>query len=355
MLNASAQDSLKTAHQLTFSGYADTYFAGYSTQLSTHVFQDFIAVGPRDNSFGVNIAQFGLSYEHQYVRSNITFHIGDIALATWSDEYPYLQQANVGIRLAESLWLDAGFFHTHLGAESFLPKNNMLSSLAFLTYNEPFFQSGAKLSWDASEKFYAELWVLNGYHSHVDNNESKSVGVLLSYAASENTSITYTNLYGRENEEGVSPRQVRFYQNIYLNQNWNDKVILSVGFDVGVQTNSDIIDNTQGALMYGGIITTRYQFNPNWSVTGRGEIFNDKNGFISGTMDDVNGNPTGLELVAFTLGTEYSPMEKAYLRFEGRYTSTPDDLKIFPEDTPSNSRLEFLVTMGFEIDKIFKF
>lgn len=354
VMTSFAQDTLQSTHKLTLSGYADTYFAAYNTRLSPQEFQDFIAVGPRDNSFGVNMAQIGLSYEHAKVRSNLIIHTGDIALATWSDDFPHLQQANVGIRLAEKLWLDAGFFSTHLGAESFLPKNNMLSSIAVLTYNEPFFQSGAKLSWDASDKLYTELWVLNGYHSLVDNNEAKSIGVLLSYSFSENTSLTYTNLYGRESEEEAADDQNRFYQNIYLNHE-DGNLSFTAAFDLGIQSHSNPSKPNGIAVIYGGLITARYQFNPEWSVTGRGELFNDENGFISGVMPDTNGNLAGLEMTAFTLGAEYRPLEKSYFRVEARHVSAADDLKIFPKDTPDNQRLEFLVTLGIEIDKVFRF
>jgi len=61
---------------------------------------------------------------------------------------------------------------------------------------------------------------LNGYNTFVDNNNSKSVGLLLSYFMNDNTSITYTNLLGREDGFGSSINQNRFYQNIYLNTSY---------------------------------------------------------------------------------------------------------------------------------------
>ncbi|MEM6514916.1 MAG: outer membrane beta-barrel protein [Bacteroidota bacterium] len=282
-----AQD--ESTHKITLSSYVDTYFSGYDTDLSQNEFQPFITVGARDNTFGLNIAQIGVNYKHDFLRSNIILHYGDIAQATWSSEFNFVQEANIGVKLAENLWLDAGLFATHIGTESFLPKNNMLSSTAFKTFNEPFYQAGAKLSYSVSDWDF-ELWALNGYNNFVDNNDAKSVGVLISKNLNESTSITYTNLYGRESLDGVNPEQNRFYQNIYLNKNWNDKWYLTVGFDYGIQTNSDLNNPNETATMYAGILTTRHQFNPKFSITGRAEIFNDKNGFISGIITDPERN-----------------------------------------------------------------
>lgn len=352
----SSQDNEKSDHQLTLSAYVDSYFAGYNTNLDQQDFQPYITVGARDNSFGVNVAQFGLNYEHEKVRGNIIVHYGDIPQATWSTEFNELQEANVGFKLTDGLWLDAGFFATHIGTESFLPKNNLLSHTAYLTFNEPFYQAGAKLTYDALLDWSFELWVLNGYNSFVDTNDAKSIGMLVNYNITKNTSVTYTNLFGRENEDRIEPEQKRFYQNIYLSHNWNEKVFLILGFDYGLQTNSDLQNTNKTATMFGGMITARYQFNPKFSITGRAEIFSDKNGFISGTTLTTNGDLAGIELTGFTLGTEYRPIEKAYIRAEVRNTRAADDLQIFlKENELTNNRFEILFTLGFELEKIFAF
>lgn len=350
------EDPKEPEHKITLSAYVDAYLATYSNELPQQEFQPYITASPRGNSFSVNIAQFGIHYEHDKMRGNFVYHIGDIPQATWSSDFTNLQAANVGVKITDGLWLDAGFFTTHIGMESFMPKNNMLSSTAYITYNEPFYQAGAKLSYQAEEKWYFELWGLNGYNNFVDNNDAKSIGALINYAFSDNTSLTYTNIYGRESEDGAGAKQKRFYHNIYLNQNWNDKALLTIGFDYGTQTNSDLNNPDKTATMYGALATLRYQFNPKFSITGRGEIFNDENGFISGTMVNTQNEITGLQLAAFTLGMEYRPIDNAYVRAEGRYTAAKDDLEIFINDgKPTNKRYALLLTMGFYISEVLGF
>lgn len=350
------KDSLNVEkdHRFMVSGYGDSYGSAYSTNLNQQEFQPYVTVGARDNSFGVNVAQFSASYNHKFVRSTITLHWGDIPKATWSSEFNEIQEANVGVKLTEGLWLDAGFFRTHIGTESFLPKNNMLSSTAFVTYNEPFYQAGAKLSYDALKDWDFELWALNGYNNFIDNNDAKSVGALVTYNFNDDASLTYTNIYGRESEDSIEPKQNRFYQNIYLNKNWNQQVFLSVGFDYGLQTNSELQNSDATASMYGGLATLRYQFTPKFSLTGRGEIFKDKNGFISGTFENKNGETFGVEMTAFTLGAEYRPINNAYIRAEGRFTNATDNLDIFMDKNGlTNHRCELLLTMGVNFEKSF--
>ena len=356
IMSVRAQDTLKNT--LTIGGYIDSYYAAYNTSQSQDELLPLISTGARDNTIGVNMAQLSLNYEGDKVRSEIIFHRGDIQQATWSDTFPYLQAANAGVKLSNDLWLDAGFFATHLGTESFLPKNNNLSSIAVLTYMEPFYQSGAKLSWQSSDNLYLEGWVLNGYNSFVDNNDSKSVGLLASYDINESTSITYTNLYGRESEDDLPLKQRRFYNNIYLDKNWNEQFFLTIGFDYATQTNTKIvglIDPPETAKMFAGLITARYQFTPEWSVTGRMEFINDEDGFITDTYETANNTLVGLNLTGFTLGTEYRPMDGAYLRFEGRRLQASEDLEIFFDGDNRNDRLELLITLGLSVDKVFKF
>lgn len=349
-----SQDKPKN-HQIQISSYIDTYFASYNNDLTQEDLQEFITVGARNNTFGINVAQLGLSYMSKNLRSNIILHHGDIVKATWSDDFPNIQEANIGVLIAEDLWLDAGFFATHIGTESFLPKNNMLSSTAFKTFNEPFYQAGAKLSYSIN-KWDFQLWVINGYNSFVDNNEAKSLGILMTYEFSDRLSITYTNLYGKESTDESDLDQNRFYQNLYLNYNWKDKLLCTIGFDLGMQTNSDLDNDDDNAMMYAGLATVRYKFNPRWSITGRAEIFRDENGFISGTYINEDAQETGVDLTGFTFGTEYVPLEGAYLRGEVRNASTQDDLKIFNKGNEfSNQRFEVLFTLGLEIEKIFEF
>ena len=354
-LQAQAETPDTTKHQLAVSVYVDAYYARYSGD-TQEPFATYITSGARDNTIGLNIAQFSLHYEHERLRGNFTLHAGDIPLAIWSDAFPYVQEANVGVRLGEKWWFDAGFFRTHLGTESFLPKNNLLGSTAFATYNEPFYQSGARLSYDPAPEWHLEAWLLNGYNSLVDNNRAKSVGLLVNYAPCEATSLTYTNLYGNEAPDNALRDQYRFYQNASWQQQWSEHVTTILGADLGLQTNSDLEDPEKTAALYTLLLTIRYQIDERWSITTRGELFEDENGFISGRVPTTDGEPAGAELTAITLGGEYRPSKYAHLRAEGRYTGHPNELALFRDGREvTGSRWELLLTFGIDLDRAFDF
>src|SRR6476469_1078968 len=102
---------------LTLSGYADAYLAFYTDSLGPGAFQKLPTYAPRSNSICLNIVQLNAAYKTEKVRGLITLHYGDIPASSWSGTFNMIQDANVGVRLHKKLWLDAGFFRTHIGAE----------------------------------------------------------------------------------------------------------------------------------------------------------------------------------------------------------------------------------------------
>ncbi len=347
---ATAQEEPQT---LTISAYTDVYYSYFTNETGANELQPFTTVSPRNKRFGLNVAQIGLGYDSKNVRGNITLHWGDIPKATWSQEFLNVQEANAGIRLAGDFWLDAGFFTTHIGTESFLPKNNFLSSTAVATYNEPFYQAGARLTYEGSEDFYAELWVLNGYNRFLDTNDAKSFGLLFQYNFSPVTSITYTNLLGNETISEADSKRFRSYHNLYLNTSFNNRIFLTVGGDYATQTNSRFPDLLGSAVLYNALATIRYQFTEKFSITGRGEIFKDEYGFITGLVPNRDNEFEGLDLWGATLGSEYRPAPNAYLRAEARYLNLQENLVLFLGDFSPYQRWEFMITMGYQLDKVF--
>lgn len=332
--------------RLTISTYVDAYYARFSDTRAVGALQEVQTVSARDNQFSLNIAQIGLHYENPWLRGNVTIHHGDIALATWSGRFRAVQEANVGLLLAKDLWLDIGLFPTHIGTESFLPKNNLLSSTAVATYNEPFYQAGARLSYGGWDNVDLELWVVNGYNLFRDINRSKSVGMLLSVALSDASSLTYTNLFGNEKPELLPVDLFRTYHNLYYTTSFGSSQLI-IGGDFGTQSNSPL--SGEGSTMYNALITFRQDLSDQYSATIRGEVFNDPDGFISGFYATSAGLVGGLEMFGVTLGLEYRPYANSYLRLESRYIQAAEELQIF-ESLTNNGRLEAMITAGFELN-----
>ena len=334
---------------LEIKTYIDGYYAYFDDDQGTDFLQSYTTVSARDRQFSLNIAQVGFHYEAKDVRANMTLHHGDIAKATWSNRFANVQEANVGVHLFPNWWLDIGLFTTHIGTESFLPKNNYLSSTAVLTYNEPFYQAGAKLAYEGSDKYDLEFWVTNGYNLFRDVNKDKSYGLLFNYNINKNTSITYTNLTGNEQSYISDKKQLRSYHNLYLNMDIKNKILLTIGADYGVQTNTG--PNDEMASMFGGLATIRAVLTNEFSMTFRQEIFVDEEGFISGPVDVIDTVNEGLQITGSTLGIEYKMNKNSYLRGETRYIQSLSDNAILFNNSSLRNRWEFMTTCGYYFDK----
>ncbi len=336
---------------LALNAYIDTYYGIFSDDLPLNTLQKYTTVSPIDNQFGINTIQLGINYTHDRIRGALTLHYGDIAKATWSEDYQQVQEGWAGVRLLKDLWLDAGFFITHVGTESFLPKNNWTSSTTVATYIGPFYQSGARLSWEGSERLHAEFYVINGYNQFLDRNRAKSYGALLSYQLSPEIALTYSNMLGRESEENAAQDQYLFYHNLYAQ--WSPgKLKVIAGTDYAWMTNAALDQTDKSARMINALTVLRYSFSTSWSATARFEMYRDTDGFLSGVWENNSGELQGLEMTGYTLSMEYTPIENAFLRAETWYIQTEEALDIFTDESlGQNQRWEFMFTLGFYLEE----
>lgn len=328
----------------SYGGYIDTYYS-YDTDRNGNSIRQFSSTAPYRDEFRINIAQFTGKYNTDNVRAVLTLHYGDIATLNWPSNQQFIQEANAGFSPAKNLWIDAGYFLTHIGAEGVLPKGNFLTSLALATYYEPFYQSGVKISYDFSPKVYGALHILNGNNVFIDNNKNKSVGITLGVRPNSKSEIIYNNLIGNEQPAG-NIAKTRIYNNLVIKYALGKKVDFIGGFDFVMQEKSKISDSTESASLYSGLAAIKFKAAKKFSVTVRGEVYMDENGILSGVFTDTDGKSTGLKAFGVTLGMDYRPIENAYVRLEGRYLSTETKQNIFYED--SNSRTEAIVNMGVE-------
>ena len=348
-----------TKHRVTLTGSVSTYYASRSTNTifagEFQEFDRFLSSGARDENFGLDVARFIASYSGSRIRGTFGLQAGDLPLSSWSAEYPNIQEANVGFRIAEKWWVDAGFFTTHIGYESIYPSQKFLSSTAYVSYNEPFFQSGLRVSYDPGPKWSLQAWVLNGYNSFVDNNRAKSVGVSVNYRPNERITLSYNNLLGDEaipDRLAEFPTKYRMAHNLYWYHEWSEVFTTVLNLTGVTQTNSVNAREGGTAVAGGGFLTLHSQVAERWAVTGRLESYTEPDAFLGGRIatPGFNGNK-GLRVDAITLGTEYRPVPSTYARLELRYADQGDDIVLFEKDEERvNSRLELLITAGIAID-----
>ena len=167
-------------NSLVISGYVSTYFSYYDDEtVDKNGYVQFATMAPRNKEFGLNMALVSMQYTGKNIRSHLGIHFGDIAKAVWPSEFNMIQEANAGVRLYKNLWLDAGFFRSHIGLESTQPRENITSSMSLANNYEPYFLAGAKLTYVLSDKIAIQVNSFNSFTSYVDYNKDKLVGLSL--------------------------------------------------------------------------------------------------------------------------------------------------------------------------------
>ncbi len=334
----SKEGLLKYFENFSVSTYADAYY-GWNTDKTSKI-RKLDGMDLTRDEFRLNIAQISLNYNSDIVRGIVTLQYGDYVKNNWLTENPNLQEANVGFKVTKGLWVDAGYFLTHIGPEGIL-KNNFVNSYSLPSYFEPLYQSGVKVSYDFNDKFDACVHLINGYNVIEDNNMNKSVGLQLNYQVHDFVKLTYNNIIGNEQPSPL-PGKTRVLNNLIINYGCpcsKTDVILSGEF--GSQDGSKLSDPTKTAYTYGGMVTVRYHFTKKFSATVRGDYYEDPDGVYSGIIT----GSTGIKGNGVTLGLEYKPIEEAYVRFQTRYLRLDENQKIFYDNT--NSRADVNVSVGF--------
>jgi hypothetical protein len=340
-----AQQKDTAAAALKISGYVDGYYAYYTDSLGPGEFQQFPTISPRSNAFGLNIAAATLAYDAEKVRGVVTLHYGDIPLSAWSVKFNNIMEAHAGVRLCKKLWFDAGFFRTHFGTEGLLPKENIASSISIPTFYEPYFESGVRFDYLASDKLTLDLYVLNGYNTFEENNDKKSFGLLATYKLGEKGNIGYSNYIGDDSPQGDTESHLRVHNNVFFNYKIK-KLKMQLGVDYCMQQNSDTTGE-KSASMFSALASFKYQCGKKLAPYIRGELINDDQGFMTGIITDKTGEHTGIELFGITAGVEYLPTENSYIRLEGRELITDAEQEIFYSDGyTKNNRTEIMMNVG---------
>lgn len=340
------QTEFDSTGKFTFSGYIDTYYSYYTDADGVGGFVKFPTVSPRNNQFGLNMIQFSTKYESNNFHGTAALFYGDIPESAWSPKYNLIQEANVGFRVYKKLWLDAGYFRTHIGLESIQPRENIALSLATTTYFEPYFMSGAKLTWVQSSKWSFQLNAFNGFNSFVENNANKAIGASISFTPTEKFSSTISTLVCDESPDGFNRPQTRVYNNwigIYKSTHWT----LGYELNYSLQTNSQLIDTMATAQFFSGLLAAKYRLTTKWATYLRLESVTDKDEMLTGPIENENHQLIGLDLNGLTFGFEYKPIPNSYVRLEGRILQTASSEKIFLyKGSQRNQREEILLGIG---------
>jgi hypothetical protein len=332
-----AQDTVSTG-KLTISGYAELYYSYDFNKPADHNRPPFVYSYNRHNEVNLNLGFIKAAYTNNNIRANLAFMAGTYTNANLAAEPGVLKnifEANAGIKLTKKadLWLDAGVFTSHIGAESAIGKDCWVLTRGIVSDNTPYYEAGAKLTYATPDgKLTATGLFLNGWQriQRIDGNNKPAGGLQLTWKPSSNLTLNYSNYLGSEGADSVGVR--RFYNNFYGIVQVTSKFGITASIDYGTQQISKT--NHNSFYIISPVVIARYQLDSKWAVAGRIEYYEDKNGIFIST-----GTPNGLKTTGYSLNFDYIPFPNAVIRIEGKTYSSKDKIFIKDNNPTANSPL----------------
>ncbi|MAZ37597.1 porin [Salibacteraceae bacterium] len=303
-------DSLKEGFSQQFA--VDFYYSYDFNEPFNHNRPDFLYQYNKHNQMSINMALADFSYVKGKMSANIGLNFGDFPSANMAHERQLLNalyEANVNYRFTEDLELTVGMFSSHMGFESALSFDNLLTSHSLASEWTSYYLAGAKLGYKPFKKWYFSFTIANGNQNitESDANTNKAIGGQITFTPNDKLTINYSNLYS--NDAPDSTAVFVFYNNFYITYSPLEKLDLVAGFDYAFADNR--VTNTQSELFVGSFLARYYVFDK-WAVAGRFEAYNDPDGIY---MSPVAGK---FEVLSYSGGLEYFATDNIKFKLEGR-------------------------------------
>lgn len=204
------------------------------------------------------------------------------------------------------LTIQAGKFTTLAGAEVIAPTGNTNFSRSFLFYAEPMTHTGLRATYALTDTVSIIVGVNNGWNYTRVDYGSKTGEFGIAFNPDKYFALTAQAYIGKDPVD-LSSR--KFFDTV-ATFNATSALSFVMSYDWGRQDASSV---TAGGAWDGIAAYVNYQLTRQWRVSLRGEYFDDRNGFITGTAQ---------KLKEGTITFGYDPVSDFELRLEGRYDTS---------------------------------
>lgn len=305
----------------TFSGYIDTYYvddfastpfadrqitASGASPIYSHSLKD---------KLGINHALLDAKFATEQVRGALGVQAGTYVQKNYAIEdsvAQHLFEAQLGFKPAIStpLWVDAGIFASHIGLESAISKDNFTPTRSLMAENTPYYEAGAKITWDASKQWSYCLCLLQGWQQIGSKNSNKAIGTQVQFKPND-VLVFNSSTYIGQSPNSPGARLRRYFHDFYVTWQATKEWSLAFTTDVGADERS-----TNDRSLVGWASATalaKWQFASQWAVAGRFEYYRDPHGLTIPT-----GTPDNFVASGASLNLDYQPDPHVLLRLEAR-------------------------------------
>ena len=303
------KDSAATT-PVVIGGYVDSYFSfnvdrplSHANQLRNFdVTENQITVANAELSVTKAAAPLGFRVDFDYgptndiVQSGAAGSIADVGQAYITYVAP----------LGQGLTIDAGKFATHMGFEVIKAKDDFNYSRSLLfALSIPYYHLGVRASYPVSSILTLNGYLYNSYNGPTVNS-GKTFGFEAALAPSSAFSLIFNYIGGPALPDTVS-KKFRNVENLIATWQATEKLSFAVDAVYGQENLPTMVALWKGVAGY-----VRYTLAEPSTITLRGELYNDPEGFTTGTSQNI-------DEITFTY--EYKPMANLILRAEYRYDS----------------------------------
>ena len=330
--SAAAQASPDTAVTVSFGGFVDNYYA-YDFGRPANFDRPFTTQAVRHNEFNVNLAWVEAKVSGPRVRGRLALQAGTSVQSNYGGEPAigtvsgpnlsrFIQEAVAGYQITPSLWVDGGIFLSHIGMENWTSRDNLTYTRSLSFDFTPAYESGVKLTWQATPKLSALITVVNGWQNISENNQDKAVGARLDYARSSSTTFSYYNFVGNE----VSSSRLRIFNGVGFKSGLTSAFTLQGNVDYGRQQQA----GTGSSSWWSAGLIGKLQVTPVVGISGRAERYQDPDQVIV-----VTGSPGGFKATMASLGLDVSPLANTRVLWRSELRETRAGDPIFPDRSAS--------------------
>ena len=344
-------DTLANKLNLSLYGYVETSYTQNFNNPSTGVNNNRSFDGDA-NSFRPNMAQLvlekaaspgGALTDRAGFRLKLNF--GEDAKftgGTGPDDFDF-QEAYVQYMPVDNITFQAGRMNTLIGYEVIESPLNPNFSRSFLFgIGEPFTVTGFRASVDFSESVSFAMSAINSFKGlQRDENNGKSIEALLSLAPADNLGVSIFGFWGPEDNSFGEESADRMQVGGIIDVQATDQLELVLEGYYGNQA----VPGAANARWNGVAGYAIYEFNDQWGLHARAEVFEDAAGYFSCFGDESIGNAhvcaAGVvpdqTLWETTWTLQYKPVPNLITRAEFRYDKS--DRNTFDgSDGPTDSQ-----------------
>lgn len=310
---AAAADTAKAADpKPEFFGYVGVYYGYDFNNPASLQRPGFIYSENLHNQIAVNLALLGARYTSDRLRGTFAIQTGTYPDANYAAEpgiFKNIYEAWGGVRVAKNLWLDAGIFLSHIGLEGPISRDDLTLTRSIMAENSPYYEAGAKLTYDKGQKWLFSVLAINGWQVIRDRNQNEAVGTQVQFRPSSKWLLNSSTFIGegRNVPDSLGVR-LRYFHDFFVTYDPTPKWKIAGAFDTGWQ---EKLDGRGGYDKWqGGALIVRRRLWARAGLVGRVEYYHDPSGALATTRVG------GLRTTGYSLGFDYLPVPRVILRAE---------------------------------------